>query len=355
MGYQRYFRIVMATVLVAVATACATGGGDVVTVRTVTEEDLSVLAQEEKDQLAEIKKAASEGAGDKAIASVLESTPQYTMKQYLQEHPEAIGRGGREYVVGGLDVLNIVVYEEPDLTREKVRVSADGFVSLPMIGQIRVADLTTSEVGELISIKLAQGQYLLNAHVSILVTEYNSKRVLVLGKVNNPGSYALQAQEKVLDVLSRSGGLKVDDKAGAGQRGVIIRTENYNKENERKIAVSFDLRSLLQGKDQTGNIYLMDQDVVYIPRAEHFYIMGEVKNPGSYPLSEDEITLVEAISMAGGFSNIAARNKTRIIRVEDGVEKILEVKVDLITDVGKKRRDVIIRPNDVIVVPESFF
>ena len=59
--------------------------------------------------------------------------------------------------------------------------------------------------------------------------------------------------------------------------------------------------------------------------------------------------------MAGGFTLIAARNKTRIIRVENGVEKIIQVKVDAITGAGKKIQDVVIRPDDIIFVPESFF
>jgi polysaccharide export outer membrane protein len=96
-------------------------------------------------------------------------------------------------------------------------------------------------------------------------------------------------------------------------------------------------------------------DVLFIPAAENFYIIGQVRRPGSYPLTNREITLVEAISMAGGFTRIAARNRTRIIRIEDRVEKIIEVKVDAITDAGKKIQDVIIQPDDIIVVPESFF
>ncbi len=99
----------------------------------------------------------------------------------------------------------------------------------------------------------------------------------------------------------------------------------------------------------------MDKDVLFIPTAEYFYIIGQIKRPGSYPLIDREISLAEAISTAGGFTSMAARNQTRIIRVEDGVEKIIEVKVDAITDAGKKIQDVIIQPDDVIVVPESFF
>ena len=112
---------------------------------------------------------------------------------------------------------------------------------------------------------------------------------------------------------------------------------------------------LLKTGDQFSNLLLMDKDLLYIPKAEHFYIIGQVKNPGSYLYKEQDITIVEAISMAGGFTPIAARNRTRIIRVEDEVEKIIQVKIDAITESGLKLHDIKIFPGDVIVVPESFF
>ena len=116
-----------------------------------------------------------------------------------------------------------------------------------------------------------------------------------------------------------------------------------------------DLSGLLKGSDQISNIFLADQDVLYIPKAEFFYIMGEVKTPGSYAFNKKDITIIEAISMAGGFTPIAARNKTRIVRIEDGREKIYDVNVDAITKSGKMIQAVHIKPNDLIVVPESFF
>jgi polysaccharide export outer membrane protein len=136
---------------------------------------------------------------------------------------------------------------------------------------------------------------------------------------------------------------------------MIIRTENPDTSKERKIVVNLDMQGLLKGKDQISNLFLYDEDVLFIPTAERFFIIGEVKNPGSYSITAKEISLVEAISLAGGFTPIAARNRTRIVRVEEGVEKIIQVQVDAITGAGKKIQDVNIQPNDVIVVPESFF
>jgi polysaccharide export outer membrane protein len=140
-----------------------------------------------------------------------------------------------------------------------------------------------------------------------------------------------------------------------GKEAMIIRTEAADTVDQRKVVIRIDLNELLKGGNQLANLTLRDQDLLYIPKAENFYIIGQVKQPGSYPYLDREITLVEAISKAGGFTEIAARNRTRIIRVEDGVEKIIQVQVDAITDAGKKQQDVIVQPGDVIVVPESFF
>ena len=195
-----------------------------------------------------------------------------------------------------------------------------------------------------------------------MVTEYNSRRFLVLGTVTKPGSYPLRAEERVLDAISKAGGIRrateyfaTTTADRAGKKGMIVRTQKPETKDERKIVIKINLQDLLEGRDPASNIYMMDKDILFIPTAEHFYIIGEVKNPGSYSLPDEEITLVEAISMAGGFTRIAARNRTRIIRVEEGVEKVIQVKVDAITGAGQKNKDVIIQPDDVIVVPESFF
>jgi polysaccharide export outer membrane protein len=331
---------------------CASSSDDVVKVTSLQTSQLSTLKAEDRAKLEEIRKTRGQENVDQSITALLEETPHYNITEYLKKHPEITGQAGQDYNVGGYDVLSITVYEEKDLSRDAVRVSADGHISFPLIGRVKVDGLTTAEIEKLISLKLAEGKYLLDAHVSVMVTDYKSKKYLVLGSVKNPASYSLQAQERVLDAISRAGGLEFEK---SGKKGMIIRTENPNSSTERKIVINFELINLLKGKDQISNIFLLDRDVLYVPPAEHFYIIGQVKEPGSHPMRDREITLVEAISMAGGFTSIAARNRTRILRVEGGVEKIIEIRVDAITDAGKKIQDVLIQPNDIIFVPESFF
>ena len=356
------FRLII-SVAAALAFAACGGitGGDVVKVTAVQKgTSYSVLKKEDIAKLDEIKKAQENKGIDDNLKTVIEETRHFSVSQYLMQHPAAKDPAAGDYKVGGYDVLSITVYEEKDLSRGAVRISRDGFISYPLIGRLKVDGLTNSEIEKLISLKLAEGQYLLDAHVSVLVTGYNSKRFMVLGAVKKPGSYSLQAQERVLDAISRAGGVRryqetFAKEPGAGKKCMIIRMENPNTKKERKIVINIDLQGLLKRGDQISNLSLADKDVLFIPTAEHFFILGEVKAPGSYSIPDKEITLVEAISMAGGFTQIAARNKTRIIRLEDGVEKIIEVQVDAITKAGKKIQDVFIRANDVIVVPESFF
>jgi polysaccharide export outer membrane protein len=334
--------------------ACAADNSKVSSTRVVDDQyQYAGLGEEERAKLEEIKKAKQQAADDHhGLNNVIRETPNYSVQEYLALNPNANNPVAQDYRVGGYDVLEITVYEEEDLSRKSVRISADGYITFPLIGRLFVDHLTTSEIERLIADKLAEGGFLLDAHVSVSVVEYKSKQFMVLGSVKEPGTYPLQAKEKVLDAVSRAGGIDFEQ---GGKTGIIIRTINPNTMNEKKIVIRIELTELLKGGDQLSNILLADQDLLYIPKADYFYIIGQVQKPGSYPYLEKEITVVEAISQAGGFTPIASRNKTRIIRVENGIEKIINVKIDAITKSGKKGQDVLILPGDVIVVPESFF
>jgi len=345
------WRIILLGVTIFMIFGCRTSG-EVVRVTTVSNGKIDGLGEEELSKLAEIRERKQSEKSHLGLKRVIRHTPNYSVAEYLSLYPDANNPKAQDYSVGGYDILDIMVYEEADLSRENIPVSADGYISFPLIGRVKVEGLSTSQIENLISKKLAEGQFLLDAHVAASVREYKSRQFMVLGSVQEPGTYPLKARERVLDAISRAGG--VDFEQG-GKQGMIIRTVDPETAGERKLVIRIDLSGLLKGGDQMSNLLLMDKDLLYIPKAENFYIIGQVQKPGSYPYLEKEITLVEAISKAGGFTQIAARNKTRIIRVEVGVEKIIEVQVDAITDSGKKAQDVLIMPGDVIVVPESFF
>jgi len=344
---------------------CAVGG-PVVTVTEVSDPIKAYKSLDLKEadlaKLEEIKKTVVSKEKDpqsSILTDILQKSTSYTVSEYLARYPEG-KEAVSDYKVGGYDVLNIIVYEEKDLSRDSVRVTAEGYITFPLIGRIHVADLTTTEIEKFIAKQLSEMQYLLDAHVSVMVVKYEGRKYSVLGAVSNPGLHPLQARERLLDGISRAGGLASVQKSGGreepqAQEGMIIRTVNRSKPDEQKIVISFDLQGLLKGRDQSANILLAENDVIYIPSADFFYIIGEVKNPGPFAFTKKDITIVEAVSMAGGFTRIAARNKTRIVRVEKGSEKIYEINMDAITKSGKMIQAISLKPNDLIVVPESFF
>jgi len=341
-------RVLLVFAVFLMITACSTGK-DVVRVIEVNNGESKELSKTELAELAKIKAEKKSEKNGQGLNHVIKGTQNFSVPQYLAARPDANNPIARDYRVGGYDILDITVYEETDLSTRGVRISADGFISFPLIGRIKVEGLTTSEIEKIISNKLAQGQFIIDAQVSVMVVDYRSKQFMVLGPVTNPGSYPLKAQERVIDAISSAGGMVFGQDSN---QMMIIRTENPDTEKERKIVIRIDLSALLHDGDQQSNLLLTERDLLYIPKVEPFYIIGEVQNPGSFPYNKKEITLVEAISIAGGFNEWAIRNRTHIVRMDDGIEKIIEVKVDAITKSGQKNQDVLIRPGDIIVVPD---
>ncbi len=244
--------------------------------------------------------------------------------------------GAQDYVVGEGDVLKIVVYENDDLTTT-VRVSGEEIIVVPLIGKVDVKGLSISQIDDKIRSRLADG-YLVDPHVSIFIEEFRSRNVTILGQINKPGLYELREETTLLELLSKAGGVKDN----AGSQAIIKRRHNSDKNNVNIIRV--DLQRLLEKGDTTINVALLDEDSVYITKADLFYINGQVHKPAAYKCGS-ETTLLKAVTMAGGFTDIASRKRIKIIRKINGKETVLY----------KAKMDESILPDDIIVVPESFF
>jgi polysaccharide export outer membrane protein len=242
----------------------------------------------------------------------------------------------QDYLIGEGDVLKITVYDHDDLTTT-ARVSGDGFIVLPLIGQIDVKGKTISQITEKISSLLADG-YVVNPQVTIFIQEFKSKKAFIMGEVNKPGLYVLPGQTTFLALLSEAGGLNKD----AGDKAIIKRKAHPSDKQEDIITI--DLNDLIEKGDTSLDILILDGDSVYITKAGVFYVTGEVKKPDAYKY-EEGTTVIKAITMAGGFSDIASKSRVKIIRKVGDKEEVYE----------KVKMDEPVLPDDVIVVPESFF
>jgi polysaccharide biosynthesis/export protein len=242
----------------------------------------------------------------------------------------------QDYIIGEGDVLKITVYDHDDLTTV-ARVSGDGVIAFPLIGQIDVKGLTLSQISQKIATLLSDG-YIVNPQVNIFIQEFRSKKAFIMGEVTKPGLYVLPGQTTFLSVLSEAGGLTKE----AGYKAIIKRKVNSSDRNEEIITI--DLKRLIEKGDTSLDVPIMDGDSIYITKAGVFYVTGEVKKPDAYKF-EEGTTVIKAITMGGGFSDKASKGRVKIIRKKAGKEEVLE----------KVSMDEPVLPDDVVVVPESFF
>ena len=166
-----------------------------------------------------------------------------------------------------------------------------------------------------------------------------------------PGVQELTGPMTLLEAISGAGGIK----KAAGKTAIISRPSNpANADNDNSVPVKVDLTQLLEKGDTQLNISLEEGYIIHIPKANSFFVFGEVKKPGSYIIGKDT-TVLQAVTMAGGFTKIAAPSRARIIRVEDGNEETINIDIKEITKRSDKNLDIVIKRDDIIVIPESFF
>jgi polysaccharide export outer membrane protein len=237
-----------------------------------------------------------------------------------------------DYIIGSQDVLEIKVYEQPDLD-QTVRVSEEGRINLSLVGEVSVAGSTVEELIKILTQRYRE--YIYHPQVSIFVKEYHSKEIYILGEVRNPGLYTLTGTSTLLEILSQAGGIT---ETGGDTLSII----SGGKGGE---TTTVSLTELLEGGSGERNVTVDNGDTIYVPRADYFFVFGEVNKPGSYKLEKGlNITVLKAITLSGGFTEKASKGRIKITRDEEGSHRTFKVSLD--TEV---------LPHDIIIVPESFF
>jgi len=242
-------------------------------------------------------------------------------------------------VIGPGDDLEITVYGAPDLSAH-TRVSADGNISLPLIGYVRIAGLSSSEAEGAIEAQLRQNSIVNNPQVAVYVRDYASSGISVAGEVAKPGFYSALGPHRLFDVLQEAGGTtdKAADKVLISHRG---------QNDATPVSISKDA-----GKMVASNVELEPGDTVVVPRAGIVYILGEVTRPGGYVLnSTGGITVLQVVAVAGGPTHVASAGKTRLLRrAENGFQ---EQRIDLKKLLRGRANDVAVRDQDILFIPSS--
>ena len=257
------------------------------------------------------------------------------------------------YRIGPGDVLDIRVYNRPQLSREAVRVEGNGMIRMPLIeSEIQAACATEGELAKEISTRYAK--YYKNLQVDVFIKEYHSQQVAIIGAVNDQSRFELQRRVRLLELLTYAKGPSTK----AGQTINIVHATTTTSpckqadESDANTAFSsYKLNDVLQG-DPKSNPYLEAGDIVTIPEADQVYVVGNVFMPLTIALKEP-ITLTRAIAMAGGLKQDTRKDKIRVLRQEPGTTIRKEITVDLSAIEKKRSEDLALLPNDIIDVPTS--
>lgn len=260
--------------------------------------------------------------------------------------PEA-ARAVESYRVGPGDVLEVTVYDNEDLSR-LVTVQHAGEISFPLLGDVQVAELTLREVRERLTTLLGK-DYLVNPQVEIKVKEYRSQWATLVGEVARPGKYYLDGPKTLLELLTEAGGFTPK----AGGEVVVTRLNGAFQDGSTILKVRLARDMPPDEQKQVLALALANGDLVTVGAQEFCYVTGEVKNPGSFPLTGG-LTVLKAISLAGGLSKFGAKGKVEILRRKPSGEPE-RIKVDLDEIESGKKPDLALAPEDIIKVGKRVF
>lgn len=258
----------------------------------------------------------------------------------------AVSQSGSSYRIGPKDLIDIRIFEEPALNGQ-YRVSEQGSIRLPLIGDFPVAGLTEAQLIETLQ-KHLEDNYLQRASLTLEIREFLSQPISVIGAVVNPGNLDLSGRYTLLQAITAAGGL---DENHGNVAYVRRRAENGLSDQ-----IEIDLDDLLVGNDPRLDIPIFANDVINVPATVEItiYLLGEVQSQGALAFENTrKVTLLTAISRAGGITNRASNKITIRRTLADGT--VRELVIDYKRVVNGRDPDLELEDGDVIVIKESFF
>ena len=242
-----------------------------------------------------------------------------------------------ELVIGSGDLLEVSVFGAPDYDRQ-VRISADGEISLPMVGTVKVGGLTILQTEQLLEKRFADGGYFTDPRVSVFVRDYATQGVSVLGEVQKPGIYPMLGVRKLFDVISAAGG--TTPKSG----NVISITHRAHPDQPQTL--KYDPIN-----SPASNVEVLAGDTVVVSKAGIVYVIGDVRLPSGFVMDKSELTVLQAIAMAQGTNPTAALDQAKLIRTTATGRQ--EIPIPLKKILQAQRADVKLQAEDIVFVPGS--
>jgi polysaccharide biosynthesis/export protein len=241
------------------------------------------------------------------------------------------------YLLGPGDVIKVSVHNNPDLALE-TRVPEGGAISFPLIGDVTVGGLTTGAAEKKIAAMLESGGFVKKPQVNIIVSQFQSKMVSVLGSVYKPGRYPLDRATNLADLMALVGGATPD-----GSDLVTIVSKSSKTE--------YDLRSIVGKGDSTQNVPLAGGEIVYV-HSRDVAVLGQVGRPGKYAVTGNVRTLADFLSVAGGITQNGS-DTVVVNSMRDGKVQHLEINVDKVFRNGNDAANIELSSGDVVYVSRA--
>jgi polysaccharide biosynthesis/export protein len=264
------------------------------------------------------------------------------------------------YALGSQDVVAVRVQDIDEYNAQNlppVRIDGEGNIRLPLIGRVHAAGLSVGQLESHVHDRLSR--IMNDPDVSVTVTEFGSRPVSVLGAVRNPGVHQISGNKTLYEVLSLAGGLSPD--AGNGievtrhaSAGPLPLAGAIPDASGQYLVARLDVRRVMEAKDPTVNINVLPDDVITVPKADMVYVIGAVKKAGGFVLNEKEqMSVLQALSLAEGLDNVAAAKAARILRQNDTETARVEIPINLSLVLEGSRQDIPLHANDILFVPTS--
>jgi polysaccharide export outer membrane protein len=244
-------------------------------------------------------------------------------------------------------LISLVVYDSPELSRN-FRIDEEGGLRLPMLRQhIEVAGLTMDECENAIAAALVNEQVLVNPIVSVSVAEFHSRPITVVGAVRTPSTFQASSSMTLLDAITRAGGIGDN----AGPEILITHQASSEKPGSVGLVERIPAKSLQDPTSNSANIELQGGDIVRVPVAGQIYMVGNVKHPGPFFITNTtDMTMMKALSIAGGLDSYASHT-AYIYRADKDDQRKSEIPIKLSKILARKSPDVPLYADDMVYIP----
>lgn len=251
--------------------------------------------------------------------------------------------------IGPNDLISLSVYDSPELSRT-FRIDADGTLRLPMLNErIQASGLYPEQLEKTITKALVDGGILVDPVVTVTMAEYRSRSISVVGAVRTPVTFQDTGNLTLIDAISQAGGLT--DNAGED----ILVSHQHEDASGKTVTLTerVPAKALLNTADSSLNLPLQGGEVIRVPEAGRFYVVGDVKNPGQFQIQDgNESSVLKALALTRGLDHYSAK-VAYIYRTEAGKGGRNEIEVPLKKIIKRQAPDMPLLANDVFYVPES--